>query len=142
MIGRVVCNGAPYATIGYTELCSLAHTIKPGCTGELDAIPDAFAARPRWQYGVEDIASASVRILFSVAITAVLANGTSFFNGHLVLERSSQWVTERNFTSRSKIMQLNDIFIIIPGLDSKRLSINLIDHDYHLYLPRVLFAKK
>lgn len=72
----------------------------------------------------------------------VLADGTSLLIRHLVLEGSGECSIGSNFTSSSIVIHLYDNYIIIPGPDSMRVAIRLIDNDDHLYLPCTLLENK
>lgn len=136
----LVDNGAPYSAIGQIELRTAMSIIEPGNEHTiLDPIPEAFRDRPFWQYGAGKHSSDIRPIIGSVLVNIYAGKNVIIKVRHLVLSGSSQWVFGRNITSKSNIMQLNNAGMVIPGPDSERIRLPIIEHDMHIYLPLSLF---
>lgn len=83
------------------------------------------------------------RILGSVVLHAASPDGTILHIIHLVLESSSNRFIGRNFTGGRNILQLDGNLMIIPGNNvHHRISLPLIDQEYHIYLPFEMFTSQ
>lgn len=61
---------------------------------------------------------------------------------HLVLDGSSNWVIGRNITKHSNIIHMNKNVLQVPCSGQKMVSLPLVDHDLHSYLPITLFISQ
>ena len=60
---------------------------------------------------------------------------------HLVIEKSSQWAIGRNITRKCKIKHSNGNELHVPTEDGHVLTINLLHHKMHTYVPATVFYK-
>lgn len=57
----------------------------------------------------------------------------------LVFDGTSQWVSQRNLTSRSNITHLDGNVIELPSPEHTDINVPFTEHSYHLYLQSSLF---
>ena len=135
----LVDDGTPYAGMGLVKLEKLARIIMPGWDRALGALPDKIRARPFWQYGRGKHASKARRILGTVMLTIDSDQGDPVSINHLVIEGSSPWVVGRNVTTKGNIIHANGDYLQFFQPDGDELTLDLIEHDMHSYLPRSIF---
>ena len=132
-------DGAPYAGMGLVKLEKLARIIMPGWDGALGALPDKIKARPFWQYGRGKHTSKARRILGTGMLTIDSDQGDPLSINHLVIEGSSPWVVGRNVTTKRNIIHASGDYLQFFQPDGNELTLDLIEHDMHSYLPRSKF---
>ena len=140
--GPLLDDGAPYSGIGEQEFHILRSKLQTNFNGTFDELPIEIAHRPYWQYGNGNHASKSKRIIGSILIDVTSDQGNIVRIRHLVIEGSSQWVVGRNITKHCNIQRIAGNLLELPTKDESgiQMTISLVDHDLHCYLPLSAFG--
>ena len=139
-LGPLIDDGAPYSGMGLEEFLELKDTIMPSFDGMLDPLPATVAYRPFWQYGSGNHASSRRKILGSQLLSLLSDQGVKMKIRHLIIEGSSPWIIGRNVTRHTDIIHRKGNFLqfSLPQSNDTN-TLQLIDHDFHSYLPRHKF---
>ena len=140
--GPLLDDGTPYSGIGEDEFHILRSSLKTNFNDTFDELPNEIAQRPYWQYGNSNHASKSKRIIGSILIDAISDQGNIVRIRHLVIEGSSKWIVGRNITKHGNIQRIggNLLELSTKNETGVQMTISLIDHDLHCYLPLSAFG--
>lgn len=137
----LVDDGAPYSAIGQNELNLLQPHLLPNWNGDVPPRPRSLENRRFWQYGNGSHASLQRLIVGSVVLSLTADCGSTVQVRHLVLDGSSQWVIGRNVTHQSDIVHVDGNLLSIPKPHNNRITVSMIDHDLHSYIPFASFMR-
>lgn len=142
ILGPKVDSGAPYSSIGWTELCVLLSCSLETIPDNIYPLPDNIIHYKWWQYGAGYHSSDKRRIIGAINIECASDSGRTVSICHIVVAGSSQWVVGRNVTRLYNHLNINNNRLQLPLMEGSHKYISLIYNETHRFITHNCFTGK
>ena len=143
-LGLTLDDGAPCSGIGEQEFNLFQYKLNTSYNGSFDDLQSEIAYHSYWQYGSDNHDSQSRKIIGSIFINLKSGQGETIRIRQLIVQGPNQWIFGRSLTKHCNILQMNgnQLQIPTPTMFDEQMSIYLVSHDLHCYMPLYAFGIK